>query len=92
MLHRIGALKIVICVILLGSTLPGYAEDAPQLHPGPWPIWHWQNHQPRQDQLDAMHKSNVTPEELREIDRLYMQLERFNPKILVHPHRARRPH
>ncbi len=40
-----------------------------QLPPGPWPIRHWHNHQPRQSQLDAMHKSDVTPEEARKIDR-----------------------
>jgi len=70
MLHKIGTANIVLCVILLAAASPGYAEDA-RLHPGPWPIWHWHNHQPTQRQLDALHKSDVTPEESREIDRLY---------------------
>jgi len=83
----IGASTIVLCGILLCCTSRGNAEDARPLHPGPWPIWHWHNHQPRQSQLDAMHKRDVTPEEAHEIDRLYNQLEQKNPKIIRH-HRA----
>jgi len=89
MLHRIAAATIVLGGTLLPSTSGGYAADAPRLHRGPWPIWHWHNHQPRQAQLDAMHKGDVTPEESREIDRLYMQLERGNSKTPVHRHKVR---
>ena len=89
MLHKIGASTILLCGILLAAASRGDAEGAAQRHPGPWPIWHWHNHQPRQTQLDAMHKSDVTHEESREIDRLYMQLEHDNSKILVHRHKVR---
>jgi hypothetical protein len=90
MSHKtIAATNIVLCIILLASIAPAYAEDAPKPHPGPWPIWHWRNHQPTQRQLDAMHKSDVTPEEPREIDRLYMQLEQDNPKIIAPEKKAK---
>ena len=81
MLYKMSVSNIVFCAILLASASQGYAEDAPQHHLSQWPIWHWHNHQPRQDQLNALHKSDVTPEESREIDQLYMQLEQGNPKI-----------
>lgn len=89
MADKIGASTIVLCGILLVLASRGEAEDAPRLDRNPWPIWHWHNHQPRQDQLGAMHKNDVTPEESREIDRLYMQLEHDNSKILVHRHKVR---
>jgi hypothetical protein len=44
MSQRTIAANFALCVIFLASASPGYAEDAPQLHPGPWPIWHWHNH------------------------------------------------
>jgi len=72
--------NIAVCAISLALTPVACAKDAAMLHPGPWPIWNWHNHQPRQDQLDAMHKRDVTPEESREIDRLYMQLEQRAPQ------------
>ncbi len=95
--YKTNAAKIALGAMLLASTSPRYAEAAARLHPGPWPIWHWHNHQPRQDQLEAMHKSDVTPEEAREIDRLYMQLEgdtqknneNNKQKILTPRHQAR---
>jgi hypothetical protein len=89
MLYKMSVSNIVFCAILLASASQGYAEDAPQHHLSQWPIWHWHNHQPRQDQLNALHKSDVTPEESREIDRLYMQLEQGSSKIRVHRHKTR---
>ena len=84
MAPKIGALAfLLLCVTLLAAASPRAAQNAPQIHPGPWPIWNWHNHQPRQDQLDAMHKSDVTPDEAREIDRLYMQLEHADSRLIV---------
>jgi Spy/CpxP family protein refolding chaperone len=48
--------------------------SAPQLHNGPWPIQNGHNHQPTQHELGALHMQDVTPDQAREIDRLYEQL------------------
>ena len=53
---------------------PVAAKDAPLLHQGPWPIYNGFNHQPTQDELTALHQQDVTPDQAREIDRLYDQL------------------
>jgi hypothetical protein len=62
--------------------LSGFAKDAPLPHPGPWPIYDWRNHQPTRRQLHAMHMHDLTPNEAREVDRLYDQLESSSAKIL----------
>ena len=70
------------------SILPvsGVARDAPPLHHGPWPIYNGFNHQPTQDELRALHRQDVTPDQAREIDRLYDQLLSSSEKILrQHP-------
>jgi hypothetical protein len=48
----------------------GVAQDAP-FHRGPWPIHNGFNHQPTQKELRALHHQDVTPDEAREIDRLF---------------------
>ena len=66
-----------------GGMQPG---DAPPPHPGPWPIYDWREHQPTQHELHAMHLHDVTPNEAREVDRLYDQLESSSARILrQHP-------
>jgi hypothetical protein len=89
MLRIIARSKIALCAISLALTSVAYAKDAALLHPGPWPIWNWHNHQPRQDQLNAMHERDVTPEESREVDRLYMQLEQRAPTVRGKPLKSR---
>jgi hypothetical protein len=49
-------------------------EDAPPLHEGPWPIRNGLNYQPTEQELRALHQEDVTPDQAREIDRLYDQL------------------
>jgi len=66
---------------------PDYAgrmqpKDAPLPHPGPWPIYDWREHQPTQYQLHAMHLHDLTPNDAREVDRLYNQLESSSSRIL----------
>jgi hypothetical protein len=66
---------------------PGYADraqpkDVPLPHPGPWPIYDWREHQPTRYQLDAMHLHDLTPNDAREVDRLYNQLESSSARIL----------
>jgi hypothetical protein len=70
--HNTGIANILLGAILIASA--AYADDAPELHPTPWPIWHWRNHQPRH--------SDITPEQSRKIDRLYMQIEKEDPGLI----------
>ena len=65
--------------LLLASVVT--AEDAPQLHKGPWPIRNGINYQPTENELKALHLRDVTPGEAREIDRLYDQLLASSEKI-----------
>ena len=70
--------KIVFGVALALASLLlaniGSAEDSPFLHKGPWPIRNGHNYQPTEHELRALHLEDVTPDQAREIDRLYDQL------------------
>jgi hypothetical protein len=57
----------------------GYAEQALQVHKGPWPIRNGHNYQPSEKELSSLHLQDVTPDEARVIDRLYNQLLAGNP-------------
>jgi hypothetical protein len=50
------------------------AEGAPPLQKGPWPIRNGLDYQPTEQELRALHQEDVTPDQAREIDRLYDQL------------------
>jgi hypothetical protein len=53
---------------------PGVAKDAPPLHQRPSPIYNGIDHQPTRDEQRELHQHDVTPDQAREIDRLYRQL------------------
>jgi hypothetical protein len=56
------------------TALAANAEGTPPLHNGPWPIRNGHNYQPTEDELRALHLEDVTPDQAREIDRLYDRL------------------
>jgi hypothetical protein len=70
--------KIVFGVALALASLLlaniGSSEEAPALHKGSWPIRNGHNYQPSERELTALHLEDVTPDQAREIDRLYDQL------------------
>jgi hypothetical protein len=63
---------LVVSSLLLAEV--GYAEQAPPVHKGPWPIRNGRNYQPTENELRSSHLQDVTPDQAREIDRLYNQL------------------
>jgi hypothetical protein len=92
MLHRnrIRFAVISLSVTSLYTVSLGRAEEAKSVpHPGPWPIQHGHNLQPREDQLRAMQRQDLTPQESGEVDRLYKQLEQSSQKMLEHRHVSR---
>jgi hypothetical protein len=75
--------KTIFSVVLVVSSLllanVGYADQAPPVHKGPWPIRNGHNYQPTENELRSSHLQDVTPDEAREIDRLYDQLLAVRP-------------
>ena len=72
---------LMVTTIALGTptAFAANAEDAALRHEGPWPIRHGHNYQPTEHELRALHQEDVTPDQAREIDRLYDQLLRPAP-------------
>jgi hypothetical protein len=66
-----GAALVLSSLLLANS---GYAEQAPLVHGGSWPIRNGHNYQPTENELRSSHLQDVTPNQAREIDRLYNQL------------------
>ena len=77
--------KIVFGVALALASLLlaniGSAEDSPPLHKGPWPVRNGHNYQPTEHELRALHLEDVTPDQARDIDRLYDQLLAGSEKV-----------
>jgi hypothetical protein len=76
--ERAMSSKIVFGVALVVASLLlaniGSAEGSPPIHEGTWPIRNGHNYQPTEHELRALHLEDVTPDQPREIDRLYDQL------------------
>jgi hypothetical protein len=89
MTRAVGALCVLPFLALLVSTNHVIAqEDVGPAH-GPGPIWNGQNHQPRQDQLDALHQNDVTAKDSQKIERLYEQLEQTSPHQPAPSHKGK---
>jgi hypothetical protein len=73
----IFGIALVVSSLLLANV--GYAEQLPPVHKGPWPIRDGRNYQPTENELKSLHLQDVTPDEAREIDRLYNQLLGIHP-------------
>jgi hypothetical protein len=71
-----GAALVVASLLLANA---GYAEQIPPVHNGPWPIRNGRNHQPTENELRSLHLRDVTPDQAREIDRLYSELLTAHP-------------
>jgi hypothetical protein len=68
-------LGIALALALLVPASGASAERAPPLlHEGPWPIRNGHNYQPTEHELRSLHLEDVTPDQAREIDRLYDEL------------------
>jgi hypothetical protein len=76
--------KTILSAALVVSSLSlanvGYAQQVPPVHKGPWPIHNGRNYQPTENGLRSSHLQDVTPDQAREIDRLY--------SVLLAPHPA----
>ena len=70
---------LVVLSLLLANVV--YAEQAPPIYKGPWPIRNGHNYQPTENELRSSRLQDVTPDEAREIDRLYDQLLAAHPAI-----------
>lgn len=71
-----GAALVVASLLLANA---GYAEQIPPVHNGPWPIRNGRNYQPTENELRSLHLRDVTPDQAREIDRLYSGLLTAHP-------------
>jgi hypothetical protein len=74
------ACTLVAALSFVGT--PGFGQNARLPHYGAWPIYDWHDHQPTQDQLNTLHLRDVTPNQAREVDRLYNELESSSSRIL----------
>ncbi len=73
MSHK-GLFALILVGALASLAEQGSAQNAPPLHQGPWPVQNGFNRQPTQSELKALHEQDVTPDQAREVDRLYDEL------------------
>jgi hypothetical protein len=67
-------LGIALALSLLVPASGASAESVPLPHEGPWPIHNGHNYQPTERDLQSLHLEDVTPDQVRTIDRLYDEL------------------
>jgi hypothetical protein len=75
-------------LVLRDGSNPTIAPQTVHAHPGAHrtPIYNGFNHQPTQNELGALHRQDVTPDQANKIDQLYDQLLSSSEKILrEHP-------
>jgi hypothetical protein len=65
---------IALALALLLPAVSASGEGAALPHEGPWPIRNGHNYQPTEHELRLLHLEDVTPDQAREIDRLYKEL------------------
>jgi hypothetical protein len=65
---------IALALALLLPADSASAEGAALPHEGRWPIRNGHNYQPTEHELRLLHLEDVTPDQAREIDRLYREL------------------
>ena len=82
MLHKIPVVFGVVGALSLLSH-PGIAQNSSSVHEGQWPIQNGVKHQPTGDGQD------ITPDQAREIDRLYDELLSSGDKTQPRLKRAR---
>jgi hypothetical protein len=68
---------LVVSSLLLANV--GHAAQVSPVHKGPWPIHNGHNTQPTEMELRSLHVQDVTPDQAREIDRLYSELLAAHP-------------
>jgi hypothetical protein len=76
---------VLVCTLVAALSsvgTPDLGQNARLPHEGAWPIYDWHDHQPTQNQLNALHLRDVTPSQSQEVDRLYNQLESSSSTIL----------
>ena len=81
MLRTIKTANVAVALLLVLAARADAANTTQTKQPRPWPIWHWRNHQPR--------RSDLAPKENRKIDRLYLRIERQDPKLIAPDFRAK---
>jgi hypothetical protein len=63
---------LALLSLLLGRVASG--DDAAPLRKGAWPIRNSRNYQPTERELRAMNRRDLSPDQAREVDRLYGEL------------------
>jgi hypothetical protein len=66
-----GVTSVLVSLLLADI---GSAEEVSSPRKRPWPIQSGHNYQPTERDLKDLHQEDLTPDQAREVDRLYEQL------------------